>query len=268
MLRWHLRSNIFLRDQRAWRERGRRGIEQRRSSIVEDAWGKPWPTQQGILGRVVPEEGPAWRPQKPTPWGKALWPQQECDSGTGLHAAAAVLDGAGGRRLSADYIPPCQLGSESFLGAGSGQNVSMSTTAGDYSSLPIKTWPRSQLFEWCHQAQELNHLLKVAYVRLCAKFLQPCLALCSPMNCRLPGSSVCEILQARTVEWVAMPSSRGSSQPRDRTSVSNDCCAGRQFLQHYRHLRSPGYVQHPTKYIQICSRIFPLVNCFNNLFIL
>ena len=58
-------------------------MEQRRSSIEEDVWGKPWPTQQGVLGWAVPEEGPAWSPQKPTPWGKALRPQQECDTGTG-----------------------------------------------------------------------------------------------------------------------------------------------------------------------------------------
>ena len=37
---------------------------------------------------------------------------------------------------------------------------------------------------------------------------------CDPMDCRPPGSSVQEILQARTLEWVAMPSSRGSSQHR------------------------------------------------------
>ena len=35
------------------------------------------------------------------------------------------------------------------------------------------------------------------------------------------------ILQARILEWVAMPSSRGSSSPRDRTQVS--CIAGRFF---------------------------------------
>ena len=35
------------------------------------------------------------------------------------------------------------------------------------------------------------------------------------------------ILQARIVEWVTMPSSRGSSQPRDETQVS--CIAGRFF---------------------------------------
>ena len=46
------------------------------------------------------------------------------------------------------------------------------------------------------------------------------LTLCDPMDCSSPGSSVHGILQARILEWVAMPSSRGSSQPRDRTWVS------------------------------------------------
>ena len=40
-------------------------------------------------------------------------------------------------------------------------------------------------------------------------------------------TSVCEILQARIQEWIAMPFSRGSSRPRDRTHVS---CVGRQVL--------------------------------------
>ena len=41
------------------------------------------------------------------------------------------------------------------------------------------------------------------------------------MDCSPPGSSVKEILQTRILEWVAMPSSRGSSQPRDWTQVSH-----------------------------------------------
>ena len=41
-----------------------------------------------------------------------------------------------------------------------------------------------------------------------------------PMDCSLPGSSVHGILQAGVLEWVAMPSSRGSCLPRDRTHVS------------------------------------------------
>ena len=55
---------------------------------------------------------------------------------------------------------------------------------------------------------------------MCAKSLQSCLTLSNPLDHRLPGSSVHGILQATKLEWVAVPSSRGSSQPRDRTSVS------------------------------------------------
>ena len=40
------------------------------------------------------------------------------------------------------------------------------------------------------------------------------------MNCGLPGSSVYGILQARILEWVAVPSCRGFSQPRDQTGSS------------------------------------------------
>ena len=56
---------------------------------------------------------------------------------------------------------------------------------------------------------------------MCVKSLQSCPTLCSPMNCGAPGSSVDGILQARILEWIAMPFSRGSSQPRDRTQVSH-----------------------------------------------
>ena len=51
--------------------------------------------------------------------------------------------------------------------------------------------------------------------------------LCDPMDCSLPGSPVHGILQARVLEWVAISSSRGSSQPRDQTHVS---CTGRLIL--------------------------------------
>ena len=55
---------------------------------------------------------------------------------------------------------------------------------------------------------------------MCAKLLQLCLILCDPMDCSLPGSSVHEILQARILEQVAMPSYRGASQTRDQTRAS------------------------------------------------
>ena len=49
---------------------------------------------------------------------------------------------------------------------------------------------------------------------------QSCPTLGDPMDCNPLGSSVHGILQARVLEWVAISSSRGSSQPRDRTQVS------------------------------------------------
>ena len=59
---------------------------------------------------------------------------------------------------------------------------------------------------------------------------QSCPTLCNPMDCSPPGSSVHGILQARILEWVAMPSSRGSSQPRDWTHVSYASYIGRWVL--------------------------------------
>ena len=69
--------------------------------------------------------------------------------------------------------------------------------------------------------------LSINYAAAAAKSFQVCPTLCDPMNRSLPGFSVHGILQARILEWVAMPTSKGSSQPRDRTLVS--CIAGRLF---------------------------------------
>ena len=58
-------------------------------------------------------------------------------------------------------------------------------------------------------------------MQVCAKLLQLYSTLCSPMDYSLLGSSVHGILQARILEWVAMPSFRESSQPRDLTQISS-----------------------------------------------
>ena len=63
-----------------------------------------------------------------------------------------------------------------------------------------------------------------------AQSLQLCLTLCDPMDCSPPDSSVHGILQTRILEWVAVPSSRGSSQPRHRTRISHVFCVHRQIL--------------------------------------
>ena len=63
-----------------------------------------------------------------------------------------------------------------------------------------------------------------------AKSLQLCPTLCNPMDS--PGSSVHGILQARILEWVVMPSTRGSSQPKDQTHASYVSCIGKQVVYH------------------------------------
>ena len=64
---------------------------------------------------------------------------------------------------------------------------------------------------------------------MCILSLQSCPTLCDAMGWSLPSSSVHGILQARTLEWVTMPSSRGSSQPRDWTRISSPALAGGVF---------------------------------------
>ena len=61
----------------------------------------------------------------------------------------------------------------------------------------------------------------------CAKSLQSCPTLCDPMDYNWPSSSVHGILQTRVLQQVAMPSSKGSSQPRDQTHISCVSCIGR-----------------------------------------
>ena len=65
---------------------------------------------------------------------------------------------------------------------------------------------------------------------------QSCPTLCDPMDCGPPGFSVHGILQARILEWVAIPFSRGSFRSRVWTRVS--CIAGRFFT-----IRSTGKIQ-------------------------
>ena len=57
--------------------------------------------------------------------------------------------------------------------------------------------------------------------------VQSCLTLCDPVDYSPQAPLSVGILQARILEWVAMPSSRGYSQPRDRTKLS--CIAGGFF---------------------------------------
>ena len=83
-------------------------------------------------------------------------------------------------------------------------------------------WP---LCTWSHDDFLLGSSRKEK--RVCAQSYP---TLCFPMGCSLPGSSVHGILQARILEWVAISSSWGSSQPRDGNRVSCVSCIGRRVL--------------------------------------
>ena len=72
-------------------------------------------------------------------------------------------------------------------------------------------------------------------VAFTAKSLQSCPTLWDLMDHSPPGSSVHGILQARILEWVPMPSSRGSSQPQG-SNQSHVSCIGRWVLYHQHHL--------------------------------
>ena len=74
---------------------------------------------------------------------------------------------------------------------------------------------------------------------MCAESLQWCLSLCDPVDHCLPGPSVHGILQARILEWVAVPSSRESSQPSDWTHDFSVSCIAGGFFTHWATWEAP-----------------------------
>ena len=82
------------------------------------------------------------------------------------------------------------------------------------------------------KAKWLSYIPPYTYILLhvgeCANLLSSWLTLCGPMDSSPWGSSVHGILQSRTLEWVAILFSRGSSRPRDRTHISWVSCLGRR----------------------------------------
>ena len=79
-------------------------------------------------------------------------------------------------------------------------------------------------------------------VCVCAQSLQLCLILWDPIDCSSPDSSVHGILWARVLEWVAIPSSKGSSQPRYWIHISCISWIGRRILYPLNHLESPVWI--------------------------
>ena len=91
---------------------------------------------------------------------------------------------------------------------------------------------------------------------------QLCLTLWDPMDYSLPGFSVHGILQARILEWVSIPSSKVSSQPRDWTWSS---CICRQSIYHLRYQGHPTREENnATKNITICPSCRMPAVCFTS----
>ena len=97
-------------------------------------------------------------------------------------------------------------------------------------------WATSLHFKRYIEASNLFQLTSMCSIIFCTSISlsvenfsssTECPTLCDPMDCSSPGSSVHGILQACILEWVAIPFSRGSSQPRDWIQVSH--LAGRAF---------------------------------------
>ena len=99
--------------------------------------------------------------------------------------------------------------------------------------IPLLPWTKLQLKS--HDCAFISTYIYIyththihIYIHTCVHAC--CLSMVSlydPMDCSPPSSSIHGILQARVLEWIAIPFSRGSSQPRDRTQVS--CIAGGFF---------------------------------------
>ena len=84
-------------------------------------------------------------------------------------------------------------------------------------------FPQILAWDQCLLEQMLEHG--------CYLVAKTCLTLCNHMDCNPPGFPVHRILQARILEWIAMPSSRGASWPRDQTCISSSCI-GKRVLYH------------------------------------
>ena len=107
---------------------------------------------------------------------------------------------------------------------------------GEECASPESDGPRLRYFKnsfWFPPSSSLFllSLLDIPGACVRAQSFQSCPTLSDPVDYSPPGSSVHGILQARILEWTAMPSSRGSSQPRNQTHIfCVSCIAGGFFI--------------------------------------
>ena len=129
-------------------------------------------------------------------------------------------------KLSSSVIPfhKCSINSPVFFLSVLASPLSQASL--DWNSLVIHNFPHHNLSPECRVCVLFSRTA-AAFLHtlvLCVWVIRSCPALCDPRDCSPPGSPVHGILQARILEWAAIPFSRGPSQSRDWTWVS--CAAG------------------------------------------
>ena len=101
---------------------------------------------------------------------------------------------------------------------------------------------------WGQYAKYFVYVNRLIYMPKILRVLvtQSCPTLCDPLDCSLPGFSICGIFQARILEWIAISFSRGSSRPRDWTQGFPGGLAGKESACSVGDLGSnPGLVRSP-----------------------
>ena len=100
-------------------------------------------------------------------------------------------------------------------------------------------------------------LSKYDNISVCAQLLSHVQLFVTPWTL---VASVHGIFQARILEWIAISSSRGSSQPKDQTSISCVSCIGRQILYHCTTREAWGHIQF-SSVAQSCPTLCYPMNC-------
>ena len=107
-----------------------------------------------------------------------------------------------------------------------------------YKDLKFMVWDHSYVCPNITDGQDMVEKGPTLVVCMHAKVLQSCPTLCDPMNCSPPGSSLHEILQARTLEWVAIPPGDLPDPWIEPVSLTSTLCWQAVSL-HQHHLGSP-----------------------------
>ena len=172
-----------------------------------------------------PQDGPVLAsrtlqssPPGPSSWGQGTLAAQPSSQGGWVDFSLEA--GVAPRMCTSSPSPKCRVG------------------LGSAFSMPKYSDNNSKELEKFHLEPDLSSLYEGVHVKICVCVC----AHWSPtlyMGCGPPGSSVHGIVQTRILEWVAIYSSKGSSQPRDRTRVSCVSCIGRQISLPLSHLGSP-----------------------------